>query len=263
MARIRTVKPEFWTDEKVVELSFPARLLFIGLLNFADDEGRMVYSPKRIKMQIFPADSMDVGKHLTELVEQKIIHVYRVDEQEFLQIVNFSLHQKIDKRSASKIPPPNGLDQLKRFNNKRTGFVYAVKQRDGTLVKIGKATNADARTNAIANSAPFPTDMIGSVETEDMSLLEVAIHKHFKHRRTNGEWFDMTLEDIEIVKNFLKSSDSARRILSEYSTNTRGVPPTDQGREGKGSRRGSRKGRDQGGTTRQHLSRDVAPRIRQ
>ena len=42
MARIRTVKPDIWTDEKFVELSPLARLLFIGLWNFADDEGREV-----------------------------------------------------------------------------------------------------------------------------------------------------------------------------------------------------------------------------
>lgn len=53
MARIRTVKPEFWTDEKVVECSISARLLFIGLFNFADDKGCLERSPKRIKMQVF------------------------------------------------------------------------------------------------------------------------------------------------------------------------------------------------------------------
>ena len=59
MARIRTVKPEFWTDEKVVECSIPARLLFIGLFNFANDMGCLERSPKRLKMQIFPADALD------------------------------------------------------------------------------------------------------------------------------------------------------------------------------------------------------------
>ena len=35
MARIRTIKPDFWTDEKVVELSAFARLLFIGQIGRA------------------------------------------------------------------------------------------------------------------------------------------------------------------------------------------------------------------------------------
>lgn len=108
MARIRSVKPEFWTDEKVVELSFPARLLFIGLWNFADDDGRMVYSPKRIKMQVFPADSIDVSELVGEIQRNGMVQVYVVEGVEYLQINNFAKHQKIDKRSASKLPiPPN------------------------------------------------------------------------------------------------------------------------------------------------------------
>src|SRR4030065_361605 len=58
VARIRTIKPEFWTDDKVVQVSFPARLLFIGLWNFADDSGNLENSPVQIKMRILPAHSV-------------------------------------------------------------------------------------------------------------------------------------------------------------------------------------------------------------
>lgn len=106
MARIRSIKPEFWTDEKVVELSAFARLLFIGLWNFADDEGRMVCSPKRIKMQIFPSDSVDCSALLGEIRGESLIELYVVDGQEYLQINGFTKHQKVDKRTPSKLPPP-------------------------------------------------------------------------------------------------------------------------------------------------------------
>lgn len=106
MARIRTIKPEFWTDEKVVELSPLARLLFIGLWNFADDEGRMVFSPTRIKLQILPADSGDISALLGEIRGKGLIVIYAVDGTEYLQVSNFALHQKVDKRTASKYPPP-------------------------------------------------------------------------------------------------------------------------------------------------------------
>lgn len=108
MACIRTVKPDFWTDEKVVELSFAARLLFIGLWNFADNSGRMYYSPKRIKMQIFPADKIDITPLLTELQRERLVVMYSVEGQDFLQVINFSKHQKTDPRYESKLPaPPN------------------------------------------------------------------------------------------------------------------------------------------------------------
>lgn len=106
MARIRTIKPEFWTDEKIVELSPLARLLFIGLWNFADDEGRMEYRPLRFKLQILPADDADISALLGEIRGKSLIEVYGVDNKEFLQIVGFAKHQKVDKRSGSKLPPP-------------------------------------------------------------------------------------------------------------------------------------------------------------
>ncbi len=105
MARIRTVKPTFWTDEKIVELSPWARLLFIGTWNFADDEGRMEYSPKRLKMQVFPADSVELVELSAELVEHGLVRIYKVDGKEYLQIINFDKHQKIDRRTNSKFPP--------------------------------------------------------------------------------------------------------------------------------------------------------------
>lgn len=106
MARIRTIKPDFWTDEKVVELSPLARLLFIGLWNFADDQGRMVCSPKRIKMQIFPADDADTSALLGEIRGSGLITVYTVDGIEYLQVCGFEKHQKVDKRTPSKLPAP-------------------------------------------------------------------------------------------------------------------------------------------------------------
>lgn len=104
MARIRTIKPDFWVDEKIVELSAFARLLFIGLWNFADDEGRMVFSEKKIKMQIFPADNLNISELFGEIRREGLVNIYLVDNQEYLEIVNFAKHQKIDKRSASKLP---------------------------------------------------------------------------------------------------------------------------------------------------------------
>lgn len=106
MTRIRTIKPEFWTDEKVVELTAFARLLFIGLWNFCDDEGRMVYSPRRIKMQIFPADALDIEALFSELTSSGLVQVYVATGAQYLQVQGFARHQKIDKRSASRLPPP-------------------------------------------------------------------------------------------------------------------------------------------------------------
>ena len=141
MARIRSIKPDFWTDEKVVELSFPARLLFIGLWNFADDDGRMVYSPKKIKMQIFPADNLNISELFGEIRRESMFNIYLIDGIEYLQIVNFKNHQKIDKRTPSKIPecnqtmqPPPNSPELLQLTGDRGGRLLLDKHKRKTAL---------------------------------------------------------------------------------------------------------------------------------
>jgi len=102
MARIRTIKPEFWVDDQIVELDFATRLLFIGLWNFVDDEGYVEYKAKRIKMQIFPADSLDVSGMLTNLLEMGRLAQFSSDQGDLLRVVNWDRHQKISHATATR-----------------------------------------------------------------------------------------------------------------------------------------------------------------
>lgn len=100
MARIRTVKPEFWSSEQVMECSPMARLMFIGLWNFCDDAGNHVASAKTIKAEIFPGDdisSADVQRMLDELSSNSLIAFYANDSKEYLHVTGWKKHQKIDK----------------------------------------------------------------------------------------------------------------------------------------------------------------------
>lgn len=106
MARIRTVKPEFWTDEKVVTVSRDARLLFIGIWNFVDDFGRVEFSPFRLKMQIFPADSVEVSPLLQELEEASLIQIYEIENKRYLNVPNFRKHQTTKSDAKEKHPRP-------------------------------------------------------------------------------------------------------------------------------------------------------------
>lgn len=110
MARIRTIKPEFWTDERLSECSVSARLLFIGMLNFSDDNGNQGYSSKRLKMQIFPADMIDAQPLINELLTQGVLIEYSVSGEKYLHIKGFRAHQVINRPSATKIPQPSFIE---------------------------------------------------------------------------------------------------------------------------------------------------------
>lgn len=108
MARHRTVKPDFWTSEQVMECSPITRLMFIGMWNYADDHGRIPLSPKAIKAQIFPNDQITpdtIRGMIDELSSNGLLLPYVVDGKEYLFVTGWH-HQKIDKPQKAKYPPP-------------------------------------------------------------------------------------------------------------------------------------------------------------
>lgn len=108
MARIRTIKPEFWTHEAIMECSMNARLLFIGMWNFADDAGRLKNSPTSLKAQILPSDNLtsrNIHELIMELSVNKRVVLYTVDNTDYIQIRGWD-NQKINRPNPSKLPPP-------------------------------------------------------------------------------------------------------------------------------------------------------------
>lgn len=107
MARARNIKPGFFRNAQLVELAFDRRLLFAGLWTLSDREGRLEDRPKQIKMEIFPADNVDVDKALNDLAGAELILRYAVGGKRYIQIVNFLKHQHPHYLEApSTIPKP-------------------------------------------------------------------------------------------------------------------------------------------------------------
>lgn len=104
MARIRTIKPEFWTDEKIVQLPYEVRLLFIGMWNFCDDYGFIWDEPDRIKMQVLPADNVNVQGAIDLLCAAGLLEIYVSESGDrSFKVAKFSDHQKVDRPTESKI----------------------------------------------------------------------------------------------------------------------------------------------------------------
>lgn len=100
MARIRTIKPEYWTSEQVMSVSRDARLLFIGMWNFADDGGNQPANAKTIKAQIFPCDELsegDVTGFIGELLAVGLLETYEADCRWYWNIPTWKKHQRIDQ----------------------------------------------------------------------------------------------------------------------------------------------------------------------
>ena len=111
MARIRTIKPDFFKNVDLSDLKYEVRLLFIGLWVLSDREGRLEDIAKKIKADIFPYDNMNVEKGLKELADKKFIVRYKAQvigiETPVIQVVNFLKHQRPHvKEQPSYYPAP-------------------------------------------------------------------------------------------------------------------------------------------------------------
>lgn len=113
MPRIRTIKPDFWTDAKILRISPLARLLFIGMWNFADDNGVLEADPLQLKVRILPCDDIDISSLLSELQKIGLVVNYQVNGASYLWIKNFKKHQTIDRpRKSTFPPPPNDISEV-------------------------------------------------------------------------------------------------------------------------------------------------------
>ncbi|WP_240923482.1 hypothetical protein [Paenibacillus sp. RUD330] len=104
------IDPSFWEDEKLGELSPSVRLLFMGLISQADDEGRLKGHPGLVKSLIYPYDMditpQSVDEWLNQLASRKMILRYEVDSQKYILLNNFKKHQTINRPQESKLPAP-------------------------------------------------------------------------------------------------------------------------------------------------------------
>src|SRR5881392_1143482 len=110
MARIRTIKPEFYSSPGIETLAYEWRILYIAMWNWADDSGRGTAEARELMGLAFPFDKeMTLGEFRRGLGEvRRVFEVdfYKADGRSYYAIPAWDRHQKIDKRSGSKHPAP-------------------------------------------------------------------------------------------------------------------------------------------------------------
>lgn len=135
MARIRTIKPDFFTSEDIVSLSPLARLLYIALWCEADREGRFTWRPATFKLRYFPGDKVSIEKLGRELTDRSLVVQYG---NGLAYIPTFLSHQHVNPREAvSCLPVP---DASARVTDAQVG-------REGRKGKEGKEVARDAEAS--------------------------------------------------------------------------------------------------------------------
>ena len=127
--RIRTLKPEIWSDERIGVMSRAARLLLIGMITMADDEGRLRAMPSAILGHVFPYDQVAprrLAVWCDEVAASGIVRFYEHAGIPYAAFTNWGRHQRVNRPTDSVIPAPVG--DASSVNDHGTGRDDAVSE---------------------------------------------------------------------------------------------------------------------------------------
>ena len=123
MARMRTLKPEFWDSPSTAQADLAVRLTYLAMWNWADDSGHGTANLKELEAFAFPNDEVtelprksrgnsahsagtwrNFSEILGEVAEAYGVVFYRVNGRPYYSIPSFKKHQSKDFREKSRYP---------------------------------------------------------------------------------------------------------------------------------------------------------------
>lgn len=161
MARIRTIKPEFFRHEALQDLEsdnhekYPM-LVFVGIWCLADREGRFLWRPRLIKLDVLPFLEFNMEETLNLLVAAGFIRHYSVEGIEYGAITNWDRHQIVGRdEPPSEIPTQDGAITL-YFRPLTQTERFKVYERDGwTCLYCGENLRNKKRALCLDHVIPY------------------------------------------------------------------------------------------------------------
>jgi len=154
--RIRSLKPDFWKHQVMCEQAPEVRLLAIGLLNLADDEGYFLAHPSLIRGELMPfAENLkSIPKMLAALEAIGYVKLSKTaDGRDVGHVVSFHKHQVIQRPKASKISEPSEIDQRRIIDESLT---HTPRLNDATVQEQGTGNREEEQGTG------FKLDPVGS-----------------------------------------------------------------------------------------------------
>lgn len=180
MPRIRSIKPEFWQDQRLARMPALTRLVYMCLWSMADDEGRVEGDAETVWHFGFPRESVeDITSALRTLVECSRVVLYRGENGlDYAFLPTFTKHQRIDRPSPSKFPVPPILTPIRRtFDEPSTN---AREGSDG-IGEDRKGEEGSAPRLAVASLHPLAEAWNSTAERVGLPLVTACSKTRLRH----------------------------------------------------------------------------------
>lgn len=209
MARIRTVKPEFFKhyDLFLAEqfCGLPLRLAYQGLWICADREGRFKWQPMPLKLDILPYDEVDFCQVMDELAKYGWIFKYEALGKAYGYIPSFKDHQRItgtESKSDSKIPAPPERNQLGSIMEIHRINLESLRNQQGRLEGKGREGNGDS---IVSNKLVTSTTESGEIVGTDLAV-----------STAKKVWEDQKWREQTCMAHYLKEED-LKRWMAQFN----------------------------------------------
>lgn len=211
MARIRNIKPEFFTSEKIGSLTVLSRLLFVALWCQADRNGNMKFSRVALAAQCMPYEFDQFDGCLAELAAEGLVIHYEVEAKKYLHIPGFAEHQRPHHTEPkSNIPEP--LRDGTEIIRVETEIVVCGADNLGQEREREREREEEENQSSIGGGSAEPPREENPVGKENQIEAEVKRIESL-HRRVCG--LD-TLPPVAIVREILHSGLSPGQIDDVY-----------------------------------------------
>lgn len=176
------------------QLPFDERRLLEALALLVRELGRFpVHGEVRIKARqdkTFPSHSV-FAKLGSKVERARKLLDYCTETPGFDDVATICRSIAVEsKKEASQTAKPDTETEL--------GFVYLA--RMGKYYKIGHTNSLGRREYELAIQLPEKLTLIHSIRTDDPAGIEAYWHKRFERQRANGEWFQLSAQDVRAFK---------------------------------------------------------------
>lgn len=232
MARIRTIKPEFWRNRQLARVTDFARLLAIALLNISDDEGYFEADPLLIRGDVFPFlnDYGTITVALRELCSIGYVQILTTETKGDIGFIpTFTKHQVINKKSSSKLKESFEKTRLLNAFSETSGSATVVLLEDYVLEQgtwnreVEKETEKELQKekppkSPKGESGKVPLDLTGVAFPKEIDTpwMREAIRKWVAFRRERKP--AVTMIGLEQTLGMLSRMPADVAIASIYRT---------------------------------------------
>ena len=231
MARKRMISPEIWENQSFGELSLLAKVLFIGMISQADDDGKGVLSPQLLKSKILPydelriadidkalkeighnasvAESADADKAREERGHKMSVVYYEVGGKKYYRFENWKKWQTINRPIPSKLPDPlvsdgvrGGIHSHEEITNNSMSTHTQFNECSRPIEDINRNINNTHTDNARSEDNTFEEAFRAFCERWNISVDTCSSYM-------NDFDFDKLNKAFEESPNYLQNADAA------------------------------------------------------